>query len=336
MNKVAPKDSKAKIIEAFNQLLAERKKIDSKVATKEEEAAKEQNKQILETASTYTLDSIVKGLADLQLEFGSIVTGLSGKLATETSKLDELKRAIEIEAQNLQELQQIRIVADALHILNQEHQATLKALEQAADAQREALEKDKAEKKKAWQKEGEEYEISVQEQTELLIKERRQEAEDYQYKIERTRKVETDEYEDRARKQERELLATEQANQKQWTEREKVLATNQKLFEEYQQKVATMPEELKKAEDEARKKAIEEVNREAKVKADLFKKEWDKTDEGYQLKIQSLEETIQRQSEQIADISLQLQATMKQAQDLAMRAFATSSNNVSSQEKAKI
>lgn len=335
MNKVAPRDSKAKIIEAFNQLLAERKKIDSKVATKEEEAAKEQNKQLLEVASTYTIDSIVKGLADLQLEFGSIVTGLSGKLATETSKLDELKRAIEIEKQNLQEFQQIRIVADALHILNQEHQAKLKALEQEAAAQREAIEKDKAEKKKAWQKEGEEHEISVQEQNELLIKERRQEAEDYQYRVERTRKIEADEYEDRARKQERELQATEQANQKQWAEREKVLAATQTLFEEYQQKVAAMPEELKKAEDEARKKAIEEVNRDAKVKADLSKKEWEKTEQGYQLKIQSLEETIQRQSEQISDISAQLQATMKQAQDLAMRAFATSSSNGSSQEKAK-
>jgi hypothetical protein len=39
------------------------------------------------------------------------------------------------------------------------------------------------------------------------------------------------------------------------------------------------------------------------------------------LRIRSLEETIQKQLEQIESISLQLQSTLKQAQDLAMRAF---------------
>ena len=105
---VATRDSKDQISKAFQQILTDRKKSDSKIATKEEEAEKEKNKQVLEVASTYTIDSIVKGLADLQLEFGSIVNGLSEKLSTEASKLDELKRAINIETQHLQELQQIR------------------------------------------------------------------------------------------------------------------------------------------------------------------------------------------------------------------------------------
>lgn len=334
MSTVAPQDSKAKILEAFNQLIAEKRKIESKVATKEEEAAKEQNKQLLEVASTYTVDSIVKGLADLQLEFGTIVSGLADKLTKETSKLDELKRAIEIETQHLQELQQTRLVADALHILTQDHQEKLKALEQQAASYLEALDKDKAEKRKAWQKEQEEYEAYLQEESDTLAKDRQKEAEDYQYKIERTRKLEMDDYENRARQQERELQEIEQANQKQWADREKFLADNQAPFEEYQQKVAAMPEELKKAEDEARKKAIEEVSRDAKVKSDLLAKEWEKTKEGYEFKVQSLEQTIQRQNEQIAELSKQLQDTIKQAQELAMRAFASTSNGASV-ERAK-
>jgi hypothetical protein len=57
MNNVALKDSKTKILEAFQRLIAEKQKIDSKVATKEEEAEKEKNKKITEIASTYTVDS---------------------------------------------------------------------------------------------------------------------------------------------------------------------------------------------------------------------------------------------------------------------------------------
>jgi hypothetical protein len=90
---VATKDSKELISKAFQQILNDRKRIDSRIATKEEEAEKEKNQQILEVASTYTIDGIVKGLADLQLEFGNIVKGLSEKLAKEASKLDELNRA---------------------------------------------------------------------------------------------------------------------------------------------------------------------------------------------------------------------------------------------------
>ncbi|HEY9778832.1 MAG TPA: hypothetical protein V6D09_01620 [Leptolyngbyaceae cyanobacterium] len=77
MNQFAVKDSKEQIVAAFQLILAERKKLELKIATRQEEAEKEKNKQILSTAATYTVDSIVKGLADLQLEFGSIVIGLS-------------------------------------------------------------------------------------------------------------------------------------------------------------------------------------------------------------------------------------------------------------------
>ena len=46
---------------------------------------------------------------------------LSEKLVNENSKLDELKLALEIETQHLQELPKIRIAADISHILSQEH-----------------------------------------------------------------------------------------------------------------------------------------------------------------------------------------------------------------------
>ncbi|MDJ0557070.1 MAG: hypothetical protein QNJ68_22025 [Microcoleaceae cyanobacterium MO_207.B10] len=326
MIQTTPQDSKSKIIQSFQQILADKQNIKSKVATKEEEAEKEKAREILETAATYTTDSIVKGLADLQLDFGSIINQLSEKLNTESEKLDKVKRAIEVENQHLQELQKIRVVADALHILNQEHQEKLTFLEQNFTEHQEALEKDKVRKRKAWQKEQQEYEIAVQEKNQLLIKEREEEAADYQYELERQRQIETDEYAEKKRKLERSLQVSNQEKEKIWQERESYLAENQAQFEKNRKKVAGFEEELNKAYIKAKEEAIQEANREAKVKEDLFAKEWEGMKNGYELKIQSLEETIQRQSQQITDISTQLQAAMKQAQDLAMRAFATSNN----------
>ncbi len=323
MTLATAKDSKAQILQNFQQILADNKKIESKVETKEQSADKAKNKQLLEVASTYTIDSIVKGLADLQLDFGSITSGLSEKLKQESSKLDELKRAIEIEAEQLQQLQKIRVVADALHILTQEHQEKLTVLEQKSTKEREIIEKDTTQKRKIWGKEQQEFDAEVQEKTVLTIKQRQGEVADHQYDLQRERKIETDAYEETKRTSERDIQESTREKEKNWTEREKLLSDNQAEFEKNQTKAAGFEEELKQAYTKAKEEAIQEVSREAKVKADLVDKEWEGSKQGYELKVQSLQQTISLQTEQIAEISAQLQATMKQAQDLAMKAFAS-------------
>ena len=98
-------------------------------------------------------------------------------------------RAIEIETQRLQELQKIRVVADTLDILTQEHQEKLKNLEQDTASKRETLDKEIANRRKEWQKEQADFEEALQAYNESLAKQRQQETEEYQYKLENTRKI---------------------------------------------------------------------------------------------------------------------------------------------------
>ncbi|NEP48185.1 MAG: hypothetical protein F6K65_04850 [Moorea sp. SIO3C2] len=324
---VATKDSKDQIFQAFDKILKDRQNIDSKIATKEEEAEKAKNQQVLETASNYTVDNIVKGMADLQLEFGTIVNELSEKLSSEASKLDELKLAIKVETEHLQYLQQIRVVADALHLLNQEHQEKLKSLEQKAAQQREEIEKDQEQKRKLWQKDQEDFEIARQEQNELLTRERQRQEADYQYELERNRKIETDQYEELSRNQERELQEANQEKDKQWSEREQKLEESQALFEEYQQKVEAFPTELDEIVKKVKDKAMRKVQNDAKVQADLLAKEWEVNQQGYDVKIQSLEQHIEKQNKQIENLYSQLQETLKQSQALTLKAFDGSSSS---------
>lgn len=330
MVQVVVQDSKAKILDQFQQILANQQKIESKVATKEEEAEKEKNQRVLEAASQYTTDSIVRGLADLQLEFSSAISGLSIRLTTENSKLDELRLAIKVETQHLQELQQTRVVADALYILTQEHQEQLSRLEQKAASDRETLEKEIATVRKTWQQEQEEQEVLLGESNEMLARERQRQEEDYQYETEQSRKKAVDTYEEIKRHKERELQEILFVKEKQWLEREQILTANQALILEYQRKVDAFPNELEEAVKKAREEGIRDVNQEAKVKADLLDREWQSSKQGYELQIQSLEAKIQKQAEQVTEITNQLQAAMKQAQELAMRAFESSTNRFSS------
>ena len=169
MNTVAAKDSKQQLMQAFEQIIAEKQKSNSNIATKQEEAEKEKDKEISAAASAYTVDGIVKGLADLQLEFGTIVNELSEKLAKENSKLDELNRAIEVETQYLQELQKIRIVADTLDVLTQEHQENLSKIEADINQKKEALEKQKQQILKEWEKEQNQFYNKLVQKIDALI-----------------------------------------------------------------------------------------------------------------------------------------------------------------------
>ncbi|MGD1910244.1 MAG: hypothetical protein ACFB2X_05135 [Rivularia sp. (in: cyanobacteria)] len=324
MNTVSLKDSKGQLMQAFEQILAEKQKLDSKIATKQEEAEKEKGKEILATASTYTVDGIVKGLADLQLEFGTIVNDLSEKLAKENSKLDELNRAIEVETQYLQELQKIRIDADTLDVLTQEHQENLSKLEEDITKKREVLEKDKQQALKEWEKEQAKFEEAEQEYNGLLVKNREKEREEFQYKLENSRKINQDSYQETKRQIEREVQEATREKEKDWVEREQIIQQRQPLLAEYQQKVASFPVELDTTVKRVRESAIKDASQKAKVEADLFEKEWEGSKQSYELKISSLEQNIERQKEQIESISNQLQETLKQAQDLAMRAFDSS------------
>lgn len=99
---------------------------------------------------------------------------------------------------------------------------------------------------------------------------------------------------------------------------------NQNLADENIAKVAAFPAELEEAVKKAREEAIKETTGNEKVKADLAEKEWEGNKQGYDMKIQSLERVIERQTEQINAIAEQLQTVMNQAQSLAMKAFETS------------
>ncbi len=325
MNTVAAKDSKQQLMQAFEQILVEKQKLDSKIATKQEEAEKEKDKEILAAASAYTVDGIVKGLADLQLEFGTIVNQLSEKLNIENSKLDELNRAIEVETQYLQELQKIRIVADTLDVLTQEHEENLSKIEADITQKKEALEKEKQQIFKEWEKEQAKFTFSEQEYSELLTKNREKEAEEYQYKLENSRKINEDSYQETKRQLERDLQLATRDKEKDWVERERVNQQRQPLLEEARKKVASFPAELDTAYKKAKEDAIKNTSQRTKVESDLLEKEWEGSKQSYELKITSLQQNVERQKEQIESISNQLQETLKQSQDLSMRAFGNSS-----------
>ena len=319
-------DSKNAIITAFSKLLTEYQQTESRVATKEEEAEKAKNQQLLTKTTNYTVDNIINNMAALQLSFGSVINELSENLTVESNKLEELNQAIAVEKEQLQQLHKVRLVADALYILSQEHQEKLKSLSEKTTFQKEAIQKEIAQSRKQWEKEQAEFAIEVKEKAELLTKQREQEQADYVYELERQRTIENDDYEEDKRLQERELAELEVEKTKNWKEREKYLADQKAEFTKNQEQIAGFEAKLIEKFNKAKADAIKDAERKAKVQTDLLEKEWEAIKQGNELKIESLSATIEYQAEQIAELTSQLQEVNTQAQNLAMQAFHNTSN----------
>ena len=321
MSQMTSPEGKDRILAAFDRLLTQYQKTESKVATKEETAEKIKNQELVTKATDYTVDNIVNGMALLQLQFGSSINELTETLTTESIKLEELKRAIAVEKSHLQQLSQVKLVADTLHILEQEHQEKLRLLEEKTSKQREDITKETENYRRQWEKEQEEFTSKIQEDDELLQQQREQEEADYQYELARQRVVETDDYEEDKRQQETELADIGEEKEKDWQQREEYLAENEKEFTENQEKIATFEDKIKEAYNKAKGDAIKDAERKAKVQADLLEKEWEGEKQGYEFKLESLQITLERQVNQIDELTTQLQETNSQSQNLAMKAF---------------
>ena len=320
-----PNNSSA-IALAFSSLLEEYQQSKSKIATKEEEARKKQNQELLAKTSGYTVDRIVNDLASVQLSFGDVVNNLANKLTIESNKQEELELAIAVEQEHLQQLDRIRLVADALYILHQQQQEKKVALASYTAKEKEVIEREIAQTRQEWAKEQAEFAIATSEAAKLLAKKRELEIADYQYELERQRTIEQDEYEEEKRLQTRELLELEQVKNKDWSDREKRLADRQAEFDRDREKVAGFEAKLLEESDRARVKAIKDADNKYRIEAELREKEWSATKRGNELKIESLTTIIEHQTAQIAEITAQLQAANAQAQNLALQAFGNTGN----------
>lgn len=306
---------------AFDELLNQHQKIDSKVATKEEEAEKARNKQLLTEVANYSVDNIVRGTASLQLDFSSNIDLIKEKLAKESFKLDEFKKAIAVEREHLKKLSQVRLVADALHILQQEHQEKLKQLVKENSLQQEKITQEMHKYKKIWEQEEANYLIKIEEEDRIILNKREKEEADYKYELNRQKTIENDEYEEDCRQQARELTEISKEKEKDWSKRELYLARNQAEYNDNKEKIGNFEEKIKTEYNKAKGDAIKETLSKAKVEADLLEKEWESARQGYNFQIASLESAIASNEKQIEELKARLQESSDRAQNLALKAF---------------
>jgi len=304
--KLSPKSTKNEILKAYDELLSKYEAGASKVADKKAEVKAAANKAIVDKVSAYTVDNIVKGLADFKLKIGKALTDLTEQLTEEAQKLTEIKQAIVIETAQLNEIHDIRISADTLADLIRAQEERKIKFEAEITEQEESFKNEMARRKAEWAKEQTEYALVVKERDVKLKKERDREKEEYEYDLTLTRKKDKDSYEDRKAALENALQEKKLAQEKDLSERAAAVAAREKELAENKAKVEKFPAELSEAVKKAEKAALSVAENKAKVEAQLLAKEVEGQKKLAEQKILSVEDIIAKQNSQIQTLTKQL------------------------------
>ena len=313
--------SRDEILKAFAPLLRTFEAQVAVVATKAEAAQEAADREVVARAASYSVESVVKGLAELELAFGGAIDALAERLGGESTKLAEVRRAIEVERRRHDALESTRIAADALEILKQDQARRAEALAAADAAAAAQLDREIAEARAAWARAEAERAQAEADHREAVSRERAQAEADYAYELDRKRKVASDGHEGRRRALERELGEARAAKEKEWGAREAALAAAAATIEALRPEVAGYEAAIEEATKKARERGIAAVSRDAKHEAELLAREVAANLEVYELKIKALDETIVQQAAEIDGLNKQLAEALAQAQTLAHKAM---------------
>lgn len=304
------KDKKKDILEGYKQLIDKLDDIENikenseKVTDLEVESGAE--KEITKKPSTFTVEGIVKGLAELKLYLSKALTDLSDKLITEAEQLEEIQKTISMESKNLEELHEIKITAETMDNLIRIHEEKKRIFEEEMTSTMEE-----------WKKEKEEYELAVVERNETLKREREREEEEYTYNLALTRKKDKDVYEEEKAVLKKALKEQRETQEKMLADREATVAAQEADIVELRTRVENFPNELERMIQKARTEAIEQTERGALSKAELLSKDVEGEKKVAELRIKTLEDIVAKQTIEIEALSKQFNNATSQVQHIA-------------------
>ncbi len=335
VKKINQKNTKNEILEAYDDLAKERLELQKQVNQLLKASNSVQSDNLKANTKTsinqyskvqQKMNLTIDSLAKIQLGFGSAANELSEQLTTKASRLSEIKQLVEEQSEQLKQLHDLEVAEDTLDNLIKSYEDNNSAYQEEYNQVSETLNQEIQELKETWLKEQDEYHRSVKERNENLNKNRQRDTSTYKYDLELARNLEVDEYEQQQKELYRELDEFQIETEKQWEEREKTISEKEKEFDELKVKVDAFSQEKEAAIRKATEKGKGIAEYQAKIKANLFAKEVEGEKASYELRIQSLEQTISNQEARVQSLSKQLESALKQVQDLAVKAIEGSAN----------
>lgn len=338
------KDTKNAIYSAYQEAAKQAQRLEAQLKAKEKEleqalkkaqtststeTIRTETKIVVKAPELDTVEGIVSSLQSVQDGMNKAISQIASQQVVEAETLADLIRKIEEEKTQIKNLYNVEAGNGALQKLLDTYISEKEQFEESFQkAQKEQLEElDK--KTKSWEKERAEQGLRIADRKIEYDKSQKRDADEYLYILQQSRALEDDAYAQKSKQLQEELDELKNQKQQELALREKEVAEKEKHFKEYKEKFDGLEErlskEIKKAEGEA--KGI--VDREHRVRLNLYKKDVENTQKTLDLRIASLKETIEKQDAQLKKLNEQLIAAHQQAQVLAIKALEGTANTES-------
>jgi chromosome segregation ATPase len=332
--RLSQRNTKAEILAAYEELKKEKSSLQSQFnklsSPKNQNSLENSEAVVLKNGSASKqskMQQTIDGLTLLQSSFGNAISELSEQLTQEATLLESLQKAVEFELQQLNELHSLESVEDeTLEALILQYEESAKNFEAELTERQETLEQQLQEQQKAWKKEQEDYQRQRQERNENYKRNLKRDRETYHYNLQLQREREIDEYEQNKNQLDQQLEETRQTKEQEWKQREEEISLKETEYAAVKEKVEAFPDQLEDTLKKAKESGRNIGYYQAKIKVDLLAKEMEGQKRFYELRIQSLSETINTQETRLKSLSQQLDAAQKQVQDLAVKAIEGTSN----------
>ncbi len=333
IRKVSNRDTKAQILAAYNDLAKAYRALESKKAaapaSAPKQAAPTPKAAPAGDASGADVEDVIRKLQTIRAHIGESCSGLQQDLTTEATSLEALRTAVSETLNRLKHLHGIEVGDNTLADLIATYRTTDEAAEQTLSGKREAHESDLANKRKAWRKDQDEHARKVKEALVELKKVRARDAQEYKYELAQKHSAEADERAQAQKTFEAQLASIREAKETAWAERENQVNTREEEFAELTDKAEAFDKEVASAKKKGESEGLSIARRETKAKAELLEKESEGKRRVYDLRITSLQETIDKQQDQIRELSAKLDTALKQTQHLAVKAIDGAANTTS-------
>lgn len=317
---VSSKSTKDQILLAYNEVVERLQ--DNQIQSPQEEKKKSDERDVINKSSQISSEGIISHLANLKVTLTKNIDTLSEALMGEFSKLSDLKQAITIEQQHLQDLYQIKETAhtlSALLLANKEETAkfSLKIKEE-----RELFEKEMEDKKILWNKKQIYLETGYAELKEKLEKQHKREEEEYKYNLDVSRRQERQDYIMKQEAIDKEL----EEKRQELIQKETLLDSRIQEIESLKEKVEKFPDDLAKATEKTAQEVTQRLEAQHQFTMTLQGKEIEGERNLSLHKIASLEAKIKEQAALITQLTQKANDSINQVQEIACRALDASSS----------
>jgi hypothetical protein len=305
-----PKRAKAEIEEEFSEIREEVAATRETTDKKAEETSKLREAEIRQSVEGISVEDVVKGISDLGLDLSKALAGISEKLVQEVNRLSSAREAVELERKEIERLHKIDVASTALDQLVQDYARKKEELESEIAAQR-----------LSWDEELKRTERDRKEQEENLRKQRQRDIDEYEYKKTLERKKAQDKYEEEIKLLEKQNREKQEALEKSWQQREAALKVQEEESARLRSESEGFPAKLEKACAQAAAEATRATAQKFEQQILLLKKESEAEKRLAELQIKTLEDTLTRQSAQMASLQKQLDEAKQQVQEIAVKAI---------------